>query len=360
MTTDPVGCGGPASKLIGTKLLENWTVESRVSRDHSHSGFARSCCYKALDTQGRPAFVKAYDFRHEDVNASPDKLEEMLREFNHERRVHERCRDLRLNRVTTIYGSGKLIVDGDAVHFLVCEWADQSLRDTHPPGDQSILACERLLSLRNVAAGLAQLHGAGVAHQDVKPSNAMTFEGGVKITDLGSSSCRDLPSPPHDDEWYCGQPGYAPYELLYRDKELLYHDKTGAFYRRRIGCDLFLLGNLAFTSFAGYSITSLVLHGIDEKLRHTSFGGEYHEVLPYLIDAHYRLVPDFITFSGVPDCIRSDFESCILSMCHPDANQRGHQLNRAGKGAQFGLERYISAFDRMKTRYRFEVGRRAA
>ena len=336
--------GGAAEHLLGEVLLDSWTVVERIKRDAGHSGQSRSCCYKATNKEGRIAFVKAFDFRNEELRGDTQLLEDMVREFNHEKRVHEYCRDEKLARVTQIYGAGRVVVKTQAVHFLVCEYAPKSLREAQPPGDDAIPAYERLISLRKVASGIAQLHGIGVAHQDIKPSNAVAYDDAdIKVTDLGSSSCENLPPAPHDEYSFCGQPGYAPYELLY--------DVGGTWYRRRIGCDVFLLGNLIFTSFVGVSLSSLVLHGLPANLRHTSFTGGYDQVLPYLTSLHLEIVPGAL-MSGVPESIAGDLTRMIVSMCHPDPEQRGHRLNIAGNRTQYGLERFISQLDLLATRCR--------
>jgi serine/threonine protein kinase len=331
---------GGADQLVGVVLPGDWFVRERVIRDEGPSEQARSSCYVATNPAGEYAFVKAYDFRHEEVHRDTERLEYMVREFNNERRVHQYCKDEKLSRVTRIFDSGDLVLGGSVVHYLICEYAPRSLKQVHPPGDLSIKASERLRGLRKVAAGVAQMHTVGVAHQDIKPGNAVEFDNReIKVTDLGSSSCAHLPPPPHDAESYCGQPGYAPYELLYDDTD-------GTWYKRRIGCDMFLLGNLAFTSFVGYSLSYLVLHTMPAELRHTVFAGKYEDVLPYLVESHFDMVPAALK-GVVPPIIEEEFVRIVLSMCHPNPFERGHALNRAGKGGQFGLERYISAFELM-------------
>lgn len=344
-----------AEALVGITLHDRWLVTQRLRNDPGVTGQSRSSCYKAVDTRDdrRSAFVKAFDFKHEEATTDTDSLERMLREYNHERNVHLMCRDDGLSRITQIYDSGKTSVNGHTVHFIVCECARGTLRETHPPGQAGVPAYEVLEGLRDVASALSQLHTARIAHQDVKPSNAVFFEHAfLKLTDLGSSSSTRLPSPPHDDDPMAGQPSYAPYELLY--------DSIAAkWYERRVGTDFFLLGNLAFTSFVGTSVTIPVLHSIPHAMRRENFKGEYREVMPLLVEAHFELVPQFIE-ACVPDPIREDLASIVLEMCHPDPDKRGHPRNIAGSGARFGLERYISRFDFLSKRMKTHVTRRVA
>lgn len=337
---------GPAEKLLGLKLLENWKVVERIRRDAVRSGEPRSSCYRAISERGEEAFVKAFDFRQADIDTDPKALESMIREFNHECEVLELCRNKKLARVTRIHEASKIIVDNHAVHFLVCEYAPKSLREAHPPGEESIPKSLRLEALRQVAAGIAQLHGVGVAHQDIKPSNAVAYSSGhVKVADLGSSSCRVLPPVPHDLLSFCGQPNYAPYELLYN-----FHGTC--WIQRRIGCDMFLLGNLIFTSFFGSSLSAFLMHTLREELRHDK-AGDYELVLPYLIEAHNEYLPILIE-ETFPPMVRADATKLLLSMCHPDPRIRGAALNR-NKSNQYSLERCISTLDLMAKKCRVKA-----
>lgn len=326
-------------------LLNNWKVIERIRRDAVRSGEPRSSCYRAVGKNGENAFIKAFDFRQADIDTDPKSLENMLREFNHERDVHELCRDRRLARITRIHDTSKVVVDGQAVHFLVCEYAPQSLREAQPPGKGCVPAWERLEALRKVAAGVAQLHSIEVAHQDIKASNAVACTcGDVKVSDLGSSSCRTLPPVPHDLLSFCGQPNYAPYELLYS-----FH---GNWTQRRIGCDMFLLGNMLYTSFAGHSLSVILLHCIPHELRHDKTD-DYELVLPFLIESHNEVLPMVVAETFPPE-INEDARKLLMSMCHPDPRIRGLALNR-NKSVQYSLERCISALDLMSRKCQLRV-----
>jgi len=330
---------GPAGELIGLTLQENWKVQQRLLVDAGMTGGSRSVCYRAVNPKGEVAFVKAFDFRWQELEGGDtDALERMVREYNYERNVHVLCRDHRLNRVTRIIDAGKIKVKDQAVHFLIFEWGNKSLREVQEPGDPRVPVCDRFAALRDVASSMAQLHQAGIAHQDIKPSNAVCLEGGgVKLTDLGSSSCERMDSPPHDLEMLVGQVNYAPYELLYENPPSNWR-------RRRFGCDLFLLGNLCFTSLVGESLTCWTSSLIPGHLRHTEFAGEYAEVVPHLIEVHEEIIPDFID-GTVPKQMHSDVTQLISCLCHPNPSLRGHAKNLQFQNNQFGLERFITKFD---------------
>lgn len=334
---------GAAELLVGVTLLDEWQVEERIRYDDGISGSTRSACYRAKSADGRNAFIKAFDFRYHELAGDTDALEHMVREYNYERNVHYFCLESKLSRVTRIYGAGKIVVNKEAVHFLACEWLEKSLRERQPPGDNAVSTAQRFLALRDAAAALAQLHQAGIAHQDIKPSNAVCSESGyLKLTDLGSSSCQSIESPPHDTQIIVGQPNYAPYELLYEHPPSLWKS-------RRFGCDLFLLGNLCFTSLVGASLTFAILHTIPEQYRHDSFTEDYSQVLPHLIEAHDFLIPELLKGS-VHDKLLDEVVHLIKCLCHPDPQQRGHSKNLSRNNNPLGLERVISQFDILATK----------
>ena len=312
---------GPAERLEGVVLSGKWCVQQQLRRDYGATGETRSCGYLAhsIDTK-QLAFVKAFDFHRAELEGDTDHLEMMVREFNYERDVHKLVGSSRLSRVTRFYEAGKINIGGEAVHFIVCEWADGCYRELYPPGCSGVSMEQRFVSLRMIASSIAQLHGAGVAHQDIKPSNAVCFrnEGNelVKLTDLGSSSCRHIPPPPHDKATLVGQPNYAPYELLYRQP-------PDSWTSRRYGCDVYLLGNLCFTQFLGVSLTPLSLHCLPQNLRHTDFSGPYTEVVPHLIEAHYELVPTALRDVITDEKISEELTQLVLHLCHPDPEKRG-------------------------------------
>jgi serine/threonine protein kinase len=329
---------GPAEKLVGLTLKDGWIVSHRIARDPGSTGQSRSACYCAKRGD-QLAFVKAIDFRWEDKNRTVDLLNAMTAEFINERSVHEICRKEGLTRITSIIGDGAIEVDGERVHYLICEFADRCLREIHPPGTAGIPQADRLMALRQVSSALAQLHGARIAHQDVKLSNVVRDFDLFKLTDLGSSSCKDLPAAPHDLERFAGQAAYAPYELLYGERS--------SWDQQRLGCDVFLLGNLAFTSFVGQSITLWVMHSLPAELRpFQGYEVRFSEVLPNLLENHREIVPHVIQ-TCVHASIADEFLLLINTMCHPDPTKRGHPKNLNGSGSRHGLERYTSKLDQL-------------
>jgi len=302
---------------------------------------SRSVCYAARNEAGENAFLKAFDFREIERRGDIDELNKMSREYIHERDIHSLCSSDGISRVTRFFGAGTIEVEGVSIHYLLTEFADGTIRELHPPGNTAVPLSARFRFHRDIASALQQLHKADVAHQDLKPSNAVHLGGTqAKITDMGSASSPRLQAPPHDLEPYAGQPNYAPYELLYGE--------TGAFYVRRIGCDVFLLGNLIFTDLVGTSLSHLMLHLLEPSLRHTQFTGSYADVMPDLISLHDEHLKDCLSLC-CPEHLLQDVSGLIGGLCHPDPKRRGHPRNVLMNADQYGLERVISTLDRLAT-----------
>jgi len=85
---------------------DQWTVVKRIQTGNGHGDSPRSACYKVVNSNGIPFFLKAFDFRHDEIMGDTDLLEKMLCEYNNERRIHELCKDRHLSRITEIKHSG--------------------------------------------------------------------------------------------------------------------------------------------------------------------------------------------------------------------------------------------------------------
>lgn len=248
-----------------------------------------------------------------------------------------------LSRVSHAIADGAIDMDPNnpfaKVEYLIFELAESDVRK-HLDMQADLDVVFVLRVIHEVATGLSQLHGAEIAHQDLKPSNVLLFpaNGGSKICDLGRAWDRNMPSP-HDLAPNAGDPSYKTIEAMYNAVPM----SDGA---RRFGCDMFHLGSLVVFLFARAHINALVLNCLDISHRPGRWGGAYAAVLPFL-QAAFDVAVDQ-SLDHMPECIRGEMKTIVGQLCDPNPARRGHPLSN--KQSQFSLERYISRFDWMAKR----------
>ena len=199
---------GPAGQLSGQLLNDRYQVGTLLQSTAPQARRARTCCYEALDRKtGHQVFVKAVDFRHEDAASDPLWLEKMVRGLNNEIAIAELCKGL--SRVARIIDKFKVTLGRDAIHCLVFVHEGESAH--HLTG-----LIPRLRVLHGITAGLRQLHGRRVAHHDAAFRNTLIADSGrIRVCDFSAATCRDLSSPPHDEEGVIGAIHVAPPEAFY-------------------------------------------------------------------------------------------------------------------------------------------------
>jgi serine/threonine protein kinase len=226
------------------------------------------------------------------------------------------------------------------VQYLIFEFADEGDVRKYLDLSKRLDAAWALRSLHHIATGLRQLHSQDIAHQDLKPSNVLVFEGAKvsKVADLGRASARGE-SPPHDKAIVAGDPEYAPLELCY-DHVL------SDWNPRRLGCDAYLLGGMAVFFFGQGNITAMVLDNLHPSHRPGAWRDTYPQVLPYVRDAFERAL---VTFGADVDRhgahLRGTLVQMVRELCDPDPGLRGDPSQRKPGANQFSLERYITRFD---------------
>ena len=235
-TTVPTPTATPAKLLLGRTLPEGWTVERAVVPPPFATGGTFSASY-IVNRNGQRAFLKAMDYTAALGSVDPARaLAQMTAAYNFERDLLEKCQSHRLSRIVRVLDAGTLpSTAGDAasvVQYLVFELADGDIR-SFVRIDTELDVAWSLRMMHHVTAALRQLHAAGIAHQDVKPSNVLIFQSRrSKLADLGRASDRDRQSP--FDELRCaGDRTYAPPELLYGEVSTDWSS-------RRLACDPFI------------------------------------------------------------------------------------------------------------------------
>jgi hypothetical protein len=217
----------------GTILAERYRIVGLLGR----GGMGE--VYRADDLKlGQPVALK---FLPEHLLSDGAALARFHREVRVARQVSHR-------NVCRVYDIGEI----DGRHFLSMEFIKgeelSSLlrRIGRLPEDKAIQLA------RQICAGLAAAHDAGVLHRDLKPSNIMIDEhGNARITDFGLAG---LAEEFHEDELAAGTPGYMSPEQL-EGKE------------QTIRSDIYSLGLVLYELFTGRKAFEAATFGELIKLR---------------------------------------------------------------------------------------------
>ena len=332
---------GPADLLEGTVLAGKWKAIKRLIPKPTDTGGNFSTGYIVQDSSGRKAFLKAMDYTRafrsiDHVQA----INALTSAYLFEKDICDKCSSRHLARVVHAIESFTVQADPSnpfsKVECLVFELADGDIR-SHLNASRRFDEAFLLRALHHVATALKQLHCADIAHQDLKPSNVLVFgkDIGAKVADFGRAWSKDFRAA-HDNFKVAGDPGYAPPELLYN---YIPADQNV----RRYGCDSYLLGSLAAFLFTSAHMNALIIKHLNHAHYPYTWSGTYAEVLPYVQTAFSSALDEFGTATA-PESKR-ELVAIVSYLCQPDPAFRGHPLNRQGHADQFGLERFISAFD---------------
>ncbi len=330
-----------AHTLVGKELSGGWMVEDFVKRPADATGGYFSVAYIVRSTHnGGKAFLKVLDYARAFATNDPAAaLEAMVTAFNFERELLERCQRSRLSRIVRIIGDGTFKLGSsdpnNTIQYLIFELADGDIR-RFVTFDKNFDEAWVLRTAHEVAAALQQLHNAAIAHQDLKPSNVLRFsKTRAKLADLGRASARGGGSP--FDEWsIAGDRSYAPPELLYGHVD-------SDWKRRRLGCDMYLLGSLVCYLFTGNSMSHRLFSKLDETYHFDNWGEPYKTVLPHLQNVFCQAVRELKT--EIRATSAEEIAQCVEQLCNPNPDSRGHPVNIRQGFDQYGLNRYVSKFD---------------
>jgi eukaryotic-like serine/threonine-protein kinase len=340
-----------AHMLVGLELDGGWRVVEKIERSPDATGGAFSVGY-VVERSGTRAYLKALDYSfafQPEAGNTAQVLEAMTSAYNFEVEVLRQCAEKRMDRIVRALGQGELVVDGadgfGNVSYLIFELADGDIRHALDSVGALFDYAWSLRMLHQAATGLWQMHGNDLAHQDLKPSNVLTFgRGSNKLADLGRASRRGQSSP-HDDFACAGDPLYAP-------PELLYGHVSAEWVPRRQACDMYLLGSLIMFTFSGATATAAMFLYLDDAQRPEEWRESFSAVLPYLRVAWDSAVADFE--EGIPNSLVPHLVPMVRQLSDPDPKLRGHPRSRASHGNPYSLERYVSELNLLASRA--EVG----
>lgn len=329
-----------AERLEGLTLPTGWKVTRHIRRKSAGTGGMFSQSYE-VERDGKQGFLKAFDFSEafEPGQDTLDLIQMLTSAYEHERAVLEHCANRRLSKVVLAVDHGHVQVPDMSqmegrVYYLVFEMAEGDIR-CQMDVSKSFDVQWSMRALKDVSLGLWQVHKEMIAHQDTKPSNILNYGGnGFKVADFGRSSRRGHPVW-YDERKVAGDRTYAPPELLYG---FVHPD----FMPRRVGCDLYMLGNLAAFLFSGRNVTGLLLSHLDKAHHPSVWTGTYEQALPYLKMAFTKVLEDLAP--QIDELVREDVLGLIGELCAPDLARRGHPRG-VGRHDQYSLERYVSRLD---------------
>jgi serine/threonine protein kinase len=232
------------------------------------------------------------------------------------------------------------------IPYIIFEWADGNVRHVVRASVRPTYEW-MLRTLHQVTTGLMQLHRERIAHQDLKLSNALHFDrqSTVKIADLGRSVSQNR-AVWYDQAPWPGDWAYAPPEVVYGFLQAEFND-------RRLGADMYLLGNFAVTLLTGVTMNALMQLSLPADFQPPAYSGTFEHVLAHLQDAFDEVMERLS--AEVPNDlpVKADLLMFIRQWCEPDPRRRGHPRTRAlqGNGGNvFELERYASALPNMALR----------
>jgi serine/threonine protein kinase len=331
----------PSTKLEDLLLEGAWRVGPLEQKKPQSTGGHFSQSYRVLNEEdGRRAFLKALDF-YSAFGDGPKSIELVATLFNFEEKLLEVCKSRGMDRVVRALSSGVVKVDPTTpfgtVPYLIFEEATSDIRvalgDRNLPTDTAW----KLRALHHVTTGLKQLHGAGIAHQDLKPSNVLIFliDQALfisKIADLGNAASANHPSP-YDVMAWAGDYSYAPPEIHYS-----YLDPDWD--RRRIGADLYLLGGLLSFIFSSTTSLATLFHFLPLEFHPGNWDGSYDEVLPYIRHAFTNASELFE--ASLPEKLAAELMPIYRQLCEPDPRRRGAPNTSLNRNA---LEKFVTRFD---------------
>lgn len=271
-------------KAIGAALAGGWVIvraAEAIRAEGTDGMYSRG--YIARKGR-RAAYVKVFDYRRAVPDWKAARREAFTRAgYDFEKKVLELCAGRGLRGVNRLLASGVLRRAGSVERYLVLEAARCDLRGvltrSVADGGDAALA---LGAVADVARALAGLHRAGMAHQDVKPSNVLILpRGRAVLGDMGRAAA-DFPAP-HDRFGIVGDKACAPPEQLY-----------GAFpehwFVRAVACDAYLLGGLLCWAVCGRQASVLLHEEILAEHHWSNWKGTYAEILPKVRTALHRVI----------------------------------------------------------------------
>ena len=346
MSTNPIPPvpHGPKSSLEGQTLASGWKLVERLSKPPGATGGNFGVGYRAV-RGNEIAFVKAIDFVAALSAEDPiTELRNLTSIATFEKEVLEYCTSRRMSRVLRYFGHEYISWDGSGspmsrVSCLIMESGTEDLRCLFNGNGPNTCAWN-LHVMADAAAAIAQLHRAGIAHQDIKPSNVIKVPEQrvpgrrelMKVGDLGRVVRKDQTGPFDTAHW--------PGDVQYSPPERWYGFVPPDWVDSREASDAYMLGSLLVFLFTGMTLQALLEISIPPQFRPDNWAGAFDDALlmSVLVDAHARVLHDHLLPDLTPELADGIIE-IARNLTHPDPRKRGDVRARGELGRPVGIER---------------------
>jgi len=324
----------PSRAIKGMITDSGWEIFKEVS-DELGSGGNFCVRYLARSEQGKVGFLKAMDLTRA---TSLEHLKGLISEYLFEQKISEQCHRKGMSHIASAIDSGELTPPGyesmgvnGTVYYLIFEKADGDFRQKHFDAKKKQWI-HAFRAAHHVAIGAAQLHRSGIAHQDIKPSNILSFSNeNFKVSDLGRVTDSSGESP-FSGMRYTGDTSYNPPEMLHGSYRI------NGFSERYLS-DIYLVGSLLFHIVEGVQITAILKQEaelINNRIRWLN----YEEALPIWMTAFNAVLERFYENCQIlfPNEMAYSLKITVAEMCSPDISRRGR---KGINNSICSMERYV-------------------